>query len=514
MATTFSFKGGFDIPEWRPLATAPASSAAGTAMAEDPRNNNDSDPFIYALGSATAFYKFSPNRNEWMTLASPALAGTFGAGAQMCLHPTQGPRGTLAAGNTTSKIVLSTALPAAVGINQLANRGDGVGYKIRVIGNAAGSSGKTEERFIVANSGGTTPTINLDTPLSFTPASGDGYEILSGRVYLLNAGTVAAGIWKAFDIATNSFLASLATANLPATIANDTALVAMSEANVPNTLAPGQGFFGTLTATGSAAGTLTGQAASGDASVLANEYRNFQLRVVQDTTTPTAVGQRRRITSHTAGASPVYTLASNWTVTPSTNAQYVLEYDDDKILCWTSNVATTYTYNIGANTWDTTTFGAKGGASAAGTMAAGAWGIVPDANKNARQSMIHVWRGGNVATLDVLDIAGGANGTWDNAVVIGGVAPTFNTGACIAYDAATNGGRYAYINNNATQRFMRYDVLNRVLEPWSYLPVAQSTAIVGGRLALGLFVDGSTKMSSINLWSATATGLYQCWAHN
>lgn len=71
-----------------------------------------------------------------------------------------------------------------------------------------------EERYIVGNTGGTTPTIYLDSPLSFTPQAGDAYEILSGRLFTLGVDTVAAGIWKYYDIATNYFSGNLATANL------------------------------------------------------------------------------------------------------------------------------------------------------------------------------------------------------------------------------------------------------------------------------------------------------------
>ena len=66
-----------------------------------------------------------------------------------------------------------------------------------------------------------------------------------------------------------------------------------------------------------------------------NEYRNFQIRIVEDTVNPTAVGQRRNITSHTAGASPVYTVPA-WTVTPSANANFVIENNGDRILLWAS----------------------------------------------------------------------------------------------------------------------------------------------------------------------------------
>jgi alpha-L-fucosidase 2 len=49
----------------------------------------------------------------------------MGAGACPIFVPSAGPSGALAAWATTTQGALSTALPAAVGINQLANRGDG-----------------------------------------------------------------------------------------------------------------------------------------------------------------------------------------------------------------------------------------------------------------------------------------------------------------------------------------------------------------------------------------------------
>lgn len=64
-----------------------------------------------------------------------------------------------------------------VALNQLANRGGtgDYGFKIRIIGKSAG---KVEERFIVANTAGTTPTLWLNNPLTFTPTTADTYEIL------------------------------------------------------------------------------------------------------------------------------------------------------------------------------------------------------------------------------------------------------------------------------------------------------------------------------------------------
>jgi hypothetical protein len=238
VATTLNFKDIIDVPLWRPSAPLITATGAGSSLAADLRNDSTRHPYNYILDSATTLRAYEPTTDEWVSLGSPALAGTFGAGATAIFHPSQGPRGTLTTGNTTTKIVISTALPSAVGVNSLANRGDGVGFRIRIIGNAGGSSGKTEERTIVANTGGTTPTVWLDSALSFTPASGDAYEIPSGRVFLLNAGTTTAGIWKYYDIATNSYSGNLATTNLPATISTDSNGIAFSESYVPNSKNP------------------------------------------------------------------------------------------------------------------------------------------------------------------------------------------------------------------------------------------------------------------------------------
>lgn len=523
MTTNLSFKDIIDLPEWRPLAPAPTINDKGASLATDYRNNEYNDPGIYQLASSTVLNAYHQANDEWMSYASPGLAGTFGAGAECVFAPRQGPSGHLAAGCTTSKLILTTALPASVGINQLANNGNDIGYVIRVIGNEAGGSGHIEERRIVGNTAGTTVTLYLDKPLSFTPGSGADYEFLSGRIYLLGAGTTAAGSWKYYDVATNSYSGNLATTNLPATIATDTHLISLSEQYVPYNRSPGEGFLvgtgtydtndasstkGCLTATASAAGTITGQATDGDASILANEYRNFQIRIVDDATIPTAVNQRARIASHTGGASPVYTLASNWTVTPSATAKFVIEGDGDKIIGWTSASASTFTYNIIANTWDTTTFAARGGVTGAGVSGEWAFSTVPDANKLHRQSFIYTFRGGASARMDVLDIAGGANGTWDNDIVYGNKGQNITTGSFSTLDPVSNEGRYFYLNINGTQRIARFDMLTRNLTQYAYFPFTQGTSVAGGGMAWGVYIDGTTKVSFIYMTKRSLADFY------
>lgn len=553
MATTLSFKDAIDLPEWRPTAVAPNAHAAGGSLACDLRNTEDRLPEVYQLATAAILNCYSMKHDGWGLVGSPALAGTFGIGATAVMAPARGPRGTIAAGATSSQVTLSTALPAAVGVHQLTGRGDGIGFKVRIVDNGAGGSGRIAEMYVVANTSGTTPVLTLSTTpggapatMGFTPVSGSAYEFLSGRVYMLSAGTLAAGVWKYYDVLTNSFSGNLATTNLPGTINTDTAAVCLDEQYVPNDNYPGEGFVvgaGTynaiqpttggnlrcLTATATAAGTITGQAAGGDATVLANEFRNFVIRIVEDTTNVTAVGQRRRITSHTGGASAVYTVNGNWTVTPSSSAKFVIE-NSDEIIVFSSASASTFVYapdTIGSaqtgDTWSTTTYSARGAVVAAGCQAFQGFGVPTtkvygsnpvDAARSFRWSHIFAPRGG--ATLDILDVAGGANGAWTLAAVYGGAGAAFAAGSCGVYDPVStvgvNPGCYYYVNQAAGAGMYRFNVFSRDLQAWAQLRFAQSTAAVGARMALKSYIDGSTRVTMPMLLLSTSVNTFDTLA--
>lgn len=522
------FKNVIDRQVYVQVAPVPNAHAAGMGTATDLRNDVTRNPFVYMLMSATVLNRYNILQKASEFAVSPALTGTFGAGAGSVFAPSLGFAGAVTAGATTTSIPTSTTI-TAVGVNMLANRGGGsYGYKIRIIGAGAG---KTEERWIVGNTGGTTPTFLLDSALSFTPASGDRYEVLSGRVFCLSAGVLAAGMWKSFEVATNTVSGNLSTTNLPATVNTDFSSIALDEQYVPNDHKPGEGFvvddtvtyngglLRALDCTGTAASTITGQVAGGDATVLANEYRNFQIRIVEDTVTPTAVGQRRIIASHTAGASPVYTLGAAWTVTPSISAKYVIEYPN-LILLWSSASASTFTYNYsgasltnGTNTiandaWSATYFGVRGGVIGAGVTTLASFGIEPDAAKNSRHSHIFSFRGGNTSTLDLLDIAGATTGSWSNAIVYDG-ARAFNAGSCGKYAPAAQDGRFGYINiyvASAVNQMYRFDVKNRVLA--SHVPtdwIQAGAAAAGDRIATYAAIDGTDNYTIVFVISHLST---------
>lgn len=525
------FKNVIDRQKWVQVAPTPNAHAAGMGIAADLRNDLSRNPFIYQLTSATVLNRYSITQKAWEFAVSPALTGTFGAGAGCVFAPSLGLTGAIAAGASTTSVPTSTVI-TAIGANMLANRGGSgqYGFRIRIIGSALGSSGKTEERWIVANTLGTTPTFTLDSALSFTPISGDRYEVLAGRVFCLSAGLLAAGSFKSFEVATNTVSGNLSITGLPATVSTDFSSVALDEQYVPFDRKPGEGFVvgaGTysgggllcLTATATAASTITGQAAAGDSAVLANEYRNFQIRIVEDTATPTAVGQRRIIASHTGGASPVYTLGAAWTVTPSATAKFVIEAPN-QIILFSTATTTTYVYNysgasmtngtttIAADAWSTTYYGVRGGAMGAGCTTLASFGIQSDDGHNARHSFIYSFRGGNTSTLDVLDIAGGTTGAWSNAVVYDG-ARALTTGTCGKYAPTDQEGRYGYLNiytASAINQLFRFDVKNRVLSAVTPTDWIQAgTAAAGDRLAATIAIDGTDKYTVLLLVSHLST---------
>jgi hypothetical protein len=531
MANTF--KKVIDRLTWVQIPPSPNAHAAATSMCSDLRSDVSRNPFVYNLINNTTLNRFNIVTKGWSLTVSPALAGTFGVGSTCAFVPSFGLVGTIAAGATTTSVILSTALPTAVGTNMLANRGGSgdYGFKIRIIDTVAG---KTAERYIVANTAGTTPTINVLSSFGFTPSTGARYEIVAGRVFMLGAGTTAANIWRSFEVASNTLSSSLSTTNLPATIGTDSDIMVLDEQYTPYDCSPGDGMIKgaynydtglvaryALAATASAASTITGQATAGDAAVTANEYRNFQIRIVEDTTTPLAVGQRRIIASHTAGPSAVYTLGTAWTTTPSASAKFVIELPN-LMLVRSSATTTVYTYNymdatinngtnsIAANSWSTAYFGAAPAAAAVAGTWMPSWGIQPDVARNARHSFCYFFRGAG-SNLDVLDISASITGTWTGAIVYDG-SPGLtlpNVGSCGTYSPFDNEGRMFYLNlytASAINQIFRFDVQNRVLS--AYAPTDQiqaGTAAAGKRMAAYCAIDGTDTYDVILLQNHLST---------
>lgn len=536
MALTNNAKRYLDKIQWRGIATQPSlnyvipTTVVGGGFAYDKRSRNYADPKKYLFAATSTQYQiYNAITNGWKNNQfSTTINGTLANAVAWDFQPSGGPTGSISGSSvfptgsaTTTTMWLNNIVTTGnVEINSLADRGDGLGYILRVVDNNSGSSGKIEERRIIANTSGSTVRVFLDEPLTFTPTSGSRYELLSGKLWVLSTGGVKE--WRNHDVATGVTSAALSTTNLPATVGvvfND--LVILDEAYVPYNRYPGEGFVvgastydsgswikNCLLATATAAGTITGQSAAGDASLVANQFRNFQIRVVEDTAIPTAVGQRRRINSHTAGPSAVYTLASNWTVTPSSNCKFVIENDNDKIIFLT-NSTVVYNYNVGANAWDTTTWAARTSApTTAGLGSQQIFGVV-DTSLNIKPSMIYSTRavgaGGN--PMDVLDISAAATGVWSSFSLTPGYTTLITpaTGMGLVYDGISYNGKFIYFvgvftNNAGPVSIFRLDVVHRELTPISPIPtIAGNTAdLIQNRLALSTYVDGTESLSFLH----------------
>jgi hypothetical protein len=310
--------------------------------------------------------------------------------------------------------------------------------------------------------------------------------------------------------------------NLNALSVDATAFV-LDELYVPTGRAPGEGFFNVMTATATTATTLTGTAAAADASQQTNEWANFQIRITEDTGAPTAVGQRRKITSHTSASPNVYTVPT-WTVTPSATCKYVIEGIGDIVVFTTTGAATTNTYAASGwradGTWSTNA--TSGGGSlqipvrpantATGMCATWAFGFTAlDAQKANRYSGVYLLRGGATAIIDCLDLAtlSWSTGIGGNDIVYAGKGlTTFTLGTSLAYASATLDGEYFYINQSGTQRFLRFDALRRVLEPYAYLRYPQGTAVLGGKLFTSVFIDGATKLGFLQARRNTGVEMF------
>lgn len=509
MGALDNIKIGIDTPRWLQMKPLPAANAAGSCMCGDKRNDMFRDNSIYYMNT-TNLYRMSDWYNGTMPLVAHGV--TLGVADYMEFAPSFGIEGTIGVGSSTTKIVTSAARTAgtaitALGVNQLVRTDMHEGYRIKVIGKVVG---KTEVRTVIGNTAGLTPTLYLDEPLSFTPSSNDIFEIESGIVYIVGTSAAGAGQTRYFGVA-QGVVGNAGSTGI--TTATQSAGTILDEAYVPYDRTSGEGFLGDtatynggtlrcIQATASAASTITGQATGGDAGVIMHEYRNFQIRIVEDSVTPNSVGQRAIINGHSVGPSSVYTIGAAWAVQPSSSAKFVIELPN-LILLQNSTQAGMLVYNynqrtinngtttITANTWSTTYFNAvHAGAVAAGAMCVPSWSHEPitqtDGERLSRHSYVYFFRGA-ASTLDRFDIAGAVAGVWSNAVVYNNPI-SFTTASSGDHDAVTFLGEYAYLVAGATAIMYQFNVASPSLVPWTQLPLQSGTAAVSSRVVSLAFV--------------------------
>lgn len=519
-----NFKKIIDRMMWVPVAPAPIAHAAGSSLAGDLRSDQSRNPNVFFFYSPSALYRYNTVTKAWGNLMNPATGGSATYGMACVFAPSAAIYGTLSVSSSSQDVFTIPSLPTTAPLNSLANRGGSgeYGYKIRLVSK---STGKTEERYIVANTAGSSNiTITVDTPFTFTPTAGDVYEMLHGALYLMSGGT---STFVRIDVA----LTLKTTLTASGTTGADTGIIALDEQYTPYDCHPGEGMIKggylydsglvdryALEATAATSNTITGQATGGDYDVVTNEYRNFQIRIVEDTTTPAAVGQRRVVQSNTAGGSPVYTLVSAWTTTPSANAKYVIELPNI-MLMRTNFSSSLFVYNYGFQTyvnhgsgtvpvgvWSTSAFSSAAAGNSYGSFWAPSWGIRPDPRRNARHSFCHFFRGGSTA-MDTFDLT---TGTWtSNVPYDGNNGLSLAQGSCGVLDPTSNEGRMVYINRYGQNEYnvlQRFDVRNLTMSPFTAPEIIQTAGASGGaRLASTAVLDGTDVYSNLLLLNTSSS---------
>lgn len=542
MAIALTLRKVLDRKVWEPCAPCPSASVAGSILIDSP---SDQEPNQYVLGvySLTLAYLYAPKDDAWVTLPSPALAGTFGAGVCGAWSP-KGPTGT-ATGGTSTTIATTFTTVSCLG-----------GYTIRL----TGGTGAGQVREIAYCTTGANATLTVVEPWNTTPDATTTYEIRSGRFYVLCAGTLASGSFRVYDVATGAW-STLAHAGLSATWATDGAMIAPRpvEEKVEVTGTATAGTSSTLTLSTAAwtvdayighlieitGGTGAGQTrpiaantstqvtvgydwtttpdttstfeirrqglaggvataatgttlTNGGKSWTSSQWVNAQVRIVSGT----GAGQTRTITANTGTQLTV----AAWTTTPDTTSVYVIEGNEDHLYLLGNAAVTLYRYSVSGNTWSTLAPGAaRAGAAAAGC--ASAWvdeeehPVWRDETNIQIGRYLYSLRGGAVSTMDRYDLA---LNTWTSGLTYSPTAETFTTGTSGCY----RGGKF-YLHKDSTGRYFQYSPGMFRLDPLSTNVYAQGAALVGQRMFTATTRDGSTVLRWVYHQHNTSTLLWR-----
>jgi hypothetical protein len=424
--------------------------------------------------SATVHYLYSHAQDGFAQIPSGALAGTFGAGSCGVRHPW----------SVTYTATGGTTTTATVALNSFNITGLAVGQTIEFT-SAGTNFGARATVTNVDNPGtaGSTITITFGTTLGTAVVNTDTFRITTGKYYVLNAGTIAAGSFRVFDVGTMAWQTNLSTTGLPASWGTDGRLV-LAYTSLDETFASG-------TATAGAATTLT----NGAKSWTTNQWSNYQVRI----TGGTGIGQIRNITSNTGTVLTVPT----WTTNPDATSTYVIEASEDYIYAIGNNAVTMYRYVISTNTWSTISPGvARTGAPVAG-MCAHAVGITGNSvwateNTILDGRYIYSFRGGAGALLDRYDIA---LNNWAAISYIG--TETFTTGS-----SGFVMGPYLYLKKDATHRFFRFDVVKNVMLPWSTNMFTDGAGVLGNKIWVRNY-DSTQTVQWLYSWQNTGTALHR-----
>jgi hypothetical protein len=472
MPTTNGNRKILDLKRWEYCTPPPQATAANHFIISSRHFRQQQ----LLLSSTTAAHMYNPNEDGWVQLPSPALAtfaaGACGVGGSFSTGSTAGAASLTATGGSTSTIVTNQTLAR-----------DLRGYSVHIL--AGPNAGVTLE--ILSNTIGATATITVATQANAFSGS-TVYRLMTPNFFVFGGGTLAAGTFKRYDFATNTWV-TLANTGLPASFGTDGRLV-----STPSWIDTGYKAFATGTATAGGASTLTNSAKAW----ATNQWTNSQIRI----TAGTGAGQIRTVASNTG---TVITTSAAWTTQPDATSQYSIEGNDDFLYLMGNGAVAMYRYSISGNTWTTLSPGVAR-AGSPGAALSGTWVHSVSATdwtaENAIQNgrYIYSFRGANGASLDRYDIA-------------------LNTWAALTYSPATEtfggGSKYAYckdaiyITKENTGRCFRFDVATSSMDGWSTLIFPQGAAIIGDTMFDATYRDGATEIDYIYLLPNTLQATFR-----
>lgn len=457
MPTTNGNRKLLDLKRWEFCTPAPTAKVAGAFVASSRHYRQQQ---MYVAGSALAWL-YNPSEDGWVALPSPALAGTFGAGASGCaagfsIGNTVGAASLTATGGTTTTIVTNQSLAR-----------DLRGYKVQIL--AGPNAGATLD--IVSNTIAANATITVPTQGAAFSAS-TVYRLLTPCWYVVGAGTLAAGSFRKYDFATNTWT-TLAHAGLAATLGTDGKLV-----STPSWMDNAYLNFSTGNVAAATATTLQ----AGGKSWATNQWANSQVRIVSGT----GAGQIRTIASNTADTLTV----PAWTTNPDNTSTFQIQGNDDFIYYVGNGAVTLYRYSISANTWSTLAPGvARAAAPGAGMHAHWVWGALETdwTNESAIQNgrYIYSFRGGASAAIDRYDIAANA---WA-AISYAPAVETFSAGS--SYTLVDGD---IYVGKEATGRWFRFRCATAEMDGWNTQLYPHGAALVGDTSFDVTYFDGATRI--------------------
>lgn len=472
-----------DLKTWDMCSPVLTASTTGGSLIQ----SEGPDQGILYIASATLVYYYSPFEDGWIMVTSPALAGTFGAGTCGKYHPF-GPTGVAQAGSGAGTIVSNLAIqfdlspPAGKYFAGRVTSGTGTGQDFRIISCTTNTANSV---FKITQLDGVTPLATaLDTTSNFI--------LFTGRFYILNAGTLAAGSFRYFDLATQTWSGNLSIVNLPATIATDGRMTSTTSNAVFSK--------GTFDSTDGVS-TLTQSRISWSA----NQWTGSQLRF----TSGAAIGTTFPIASNTGAA---VAIAGSFSPVPAAGDTFVIEGNTDSLYFTGNGAIAMYKYSIASGLWSVITPAvARSSVTAASFSFNWIYGCDSaqwtDETAIINGRKIYSFRGATSFFLDVYDIP---TNSW-SVQTYGAQAETVISGTSWVYDG--NNRIISQFNpvSGAPMRFAALNLASNMMSPFGVLMYLSGGVVVANKIAILEYDDGvGTPMKFLYNLRPQGTEMHRC----